>query len=49
MIKIEYIYRKVLKTTPWHKIQKTFLYHGIKRVYGHFGGGGGIRGILFPA
>jgi len=30
------IYRKLSKTTPWRKDQKTFLYHGTKIIYGHF-------------
>jgi hypothetical protein len=29
-------YHKVSRTTPWRKIQKTFLYHGINYFYGHF-------------
>jgi hypothetical protein len=31
-------YHKLSKTTPWRKGQKTFLYHGIKRIYGLFRG-----------
>jgi hypothetical protein len=29
-------YHKLSKTTPWHKIQKIFLYHGINYFNGHF-------------
>jgi hypothetical protein len=38
------MYHKLSKTTPWRKDQNTFLYHGIKRIYGPFKGGG-IRDI----
>jgi hypothetical protein len=45
---MEQSYHKLSKTTPWRNDQKTFLYHGIKRNYGPFRGGGEGKGYFIP-